>query len=351
MELHPKHILGILEKPLGLATNFIFSLAEGKPLRSSGGSPTGQFAPSASTHSPITSNPLVPACILLLVGFLILSLSPIRVWLTEADDLPTLAQIFSFSRKKRADSLPSNAENVSVWTKKQSGFYYCQGGTLFGDKPGEMMAQSIALTSGYRPVGGTYCANSQPDVATANAEEASNLVAENQPGPPVRSEDVKVWGLKQLGFYYCQGDTLFGVKPGRLMRQADALADGLEPSYHRCSGSTSNLASLGDPSSGDQPSAGSSETSVQSLGASALAAEEKAKTSGTGDDVNVWVKANFGFYYCHSDVLFGNRPGQLMSQADALAAGYQPSDGRCSSLKRTQTTAERLLPRVYSRKN
>jgi hypothetical protein len=259
--------------------------------------------------------------------------------------------MFSFSRKKRADSLPRNAENVSVWTKKQSGFYYCQGGTLFGDKPGESMAQSVALTSGYRPVDGTYCANSQLDVASANAEEASNLVAENQPGPPVPSEDVKVWGLKQLGFYYCQGDTLFGVKPGRLMRQADALAKGLEPSYHKCPGSADNLASLGNPSTGDQPSSGPSSPSLRSLDESAVVSGEPAKTSGTSDNVNVWVKKEFGFYYCHSDVLFGNRPGQFMSQTDALAAGYQPSDGRCSSGKRTQTTAERLLPRVPSRKN
>jgi guanyl-specific ribonuclease Sa len=351
MELHPKQLLGILEKPLELASKFVLSLDVGKPLSSSADSQTGHYTPSQSTHSSITSNPLIPACILLLIGFLVLSLSPIRVWLTDADNLPTLAQIFSFSRKKRATSLPGNAENVNVWTMKQSGFYYCQGGTLFGNEPGEMMAQSVALTSGYRPGGGSYCANSQPDAASADAVKASTLVAENQPGPPVPSADVQVWGLKQLGFYYCKGDALFGVKPGRLMRQADALSVGLEPSYQKCSGTTGNVASLDNSSSGTQPSPRPADTSPQSQDTSTLVSGNQAKTSQTGENVNVWVKAEFGFYYCHSDVLYGTRPGQLMSQANALAAGYQPSDGQCSGSKKTQTTAERLLPRVFSRRN
>lgn len=345
MELHPRQILEILEKPLGLATNFIFSLGEGKPIKLSGGSQDGQYKPSPSNHSPITSNPLVPACLVLLVGFLILSLSPVRVWLTEADNLPTLANIFSFSRKPKSNSLPRNAESVSVWAKKQSGFYYCEGGILFGNKPGQMMTQSVALTSGYRPVGGTYCAGSQPVVASANAVEPSAPVAENQPVTPVRSEDVKVWGLKQLGFYYCRGDALFGVKPGRLMKQADALADGLEPSYHTCPGSNSSMASIGDLSLGAQQPSGASSPSPHSMDASSLASEAASAS------VNVWVKKEFGFYYCHKDVLFGHGPGQLMPQSAALAAGYQPSDGHCSDGKRTQATAERLSPRVFPRKN
>lgn len=351
MELHPKHILGILEKPFGLATSFIFSLSNGKPLKSTGGPPDGNYKPSPSTHSPITSNPLIPAFLVLLIGFSVLSLSPIRVWLTETEGLPTLAQIFSFSRKKGARSLPRDAENVSVWTKKQSGFYYCEGGTLFGDKPGKIMAQSVALTSGYRPVGGTYCANNQPLVASSNAGESSTLVAENQPVTPVRSQDVEVWGLKQLGFYYCRGDALFGVKPGRLMKQANALADGLEPSYHKCPGSDANLAFTADSSLGTQQSSGPADASPHPMGPSTLISEKSVKTSEASAHVVVWVKKKFGFYYCRNDVLFGNRPGQLMSQSDALTAGYQPSDGRCSDSKRAQATAERLSPREFPPRN
>ncbi len=56
--------------------------------------------------------------------------------------------------------------------------------------------------------------------------------------------------------------------------------------------------------------------------------------------VSVWVKKEFAFYYCQNNVLFGNKPGQLMTQTDALAAGYQPSDGLCTNRKTTRTSAE-----------
>jgi len=364
MELHGRKIFDILEKPLSLATKFIFSLAEGKSL-DRGGSHGAHYKPSPSTHSPITSNPLIPAIVVLLAGFLVLSQSPIRVWLTETENLPTLAGIFSFSHQEKAPSLSRAGEGVGVWAKKQSGFYYCQGGTLFGSKPGEMMTQSDALTSGYRPAGGSYCANSQPLVASANgpfsgsqqssgtvdvsanAEESSTLVAANQLGGPVSSEDVRVWGLKQLGFYYCRGDTMFGVKPGRLMSQADALAAGLLPSYHTCSGSNVNLASAAGLSSGTGQPSGPANASPGPMEPSTLISEKPAKTPTADARVNVWVKKDFGFYYCRNDVLFGNRPGQLMSQADALTAGYQPSDGRCANSEQTRATAERLLPRTF----
>jgi hypothetical protein len=362
MEFHGRKVFDILEKPLSLATKFIFSLAEGKLLESRGGSHGAHYKPSPSTHSPITSNPLLPACIVLLIGYLVVSLSPIRVWLTEADDLPTLAKIFSFSRKEKAPSLPSTSEGVSVWAKKQSGFYYCQGGTLFGDKPGAMMTQVDALTSGYRPADHTYCANNQPVVASADGssfgsqqssetEGTSALGAENQPETPVSSEDVRVWSLKQLGFYYCRGDALFGVKPGRLITQGEARAAGLLPSYHPCSSGTANLASAGDLSSGAEQAPGPANASPPPMETSTLPSEEPVKTSQVGAGVTVWVKKQFGFYYCRNDVLFGNRPGKLMSQADALTAGYQPSDGRCSNSKQTQTSAERLSPRAFPGKN
>ncbi len=351
MDLYGRKVFDILEKPLSLATKFIFSLGEGKFLESRGGSQGANYKPSPSTHSPITSNPLVPACILLLIGYLLITLSPIRVWLTETDDLPTLASIFSFSRKEKPTSLPRGGEDVSVWAKKQSGYYYCQGGTLFGDKPGEMMTQANALTSGYRPVDSSYCANSQAVIASANAGESSVPVAENQPGTPVPSKDVRVWGLKQLGFYYCRGDALFGVNPGRLMTQADALANGLQPSYHSCSGSKANLASTGNLSSGTEQASGPANASPDSTDPSTLISGQAAKTSQAGARVTVWVKKQFGFYYCRTDVLFGTRPGQLMSQANALTAGYQPSDGRCSNSKQPQATAERLSPRVFPGKN
>ena len=365
MELHGKEIFDILGKPLDYVTKFFSVLADSNTFKSQGGSQGSHYKPSPSTHSPMTSSPLIPAFVVLLLGFLILSQTPIRVWLTEAKDLPTLGNIFSFGRKPKAPSLPKSGEAVSVWAKMQTGFYYCRGGTLFGDKPGKAMTQSEALTSGYRPVGGSYCTGSQMLVASAdgtdpgsepspgsddpaaNADQASVLGVAGQPATPISSEDVKVWGLKQLGFYYCRGDALFGVNPGRIMRQADALNEGLLPSYHACHGSNANVASAGNPASGTENAAGTSNTSPGSMGRMALISEKPDKTSQDALHVSVWVKKEFGFYYCRNDVLFGNKPGQLMSQDAALTAGYQPSDGRCTSNKQTRATAERMSPRAF----
>jgi guanyl-specific ribonuclease Sa len=364
MELHGRQIFGILEKPLSLATKFIFSLAEGRSLKSHGGSHDGHYKPSPSTHSPITSNPLIPAFLLLIVAFALLYSSPVRTWLTEADDLPTLAQIFGFSQKKKTPSLPKAGEDVSVWTKKQSGFYYCQGGTLFGNNPGKMMTQADALMAGYRPSGGEYCANSQPVVASAGSpsagahqtsrsadispkvNESSALFAENQPGSPMAGGSVSVWAIKQFGFYYCRGDSLFGSSPGRLMTQSDALMAGLEPSYRTCTNNKPIQESAGNPPIEARQLPDPADTSPPALDPLALIPKKPPEASKAEEHVSVWVKTKLGFYYCHDDVLFGNKPGQLMTQADALTAGYQPSDGRCTKDKPTQASAERLPSRA-----
>ena len=71
MELHGRRIFDILAKPLSLASNFVSALAERKLPDLRGGSQGAHYKPSPSTHSPITSNPLIPAFIVLLVGFLV----------------------------------------------------------------------------------------------------------------------------------------------------------------------------------------------------------------------------------------------------------------------------------------
>lgn len=316
MERHLRPILDILEKPLDLVTKFISSLVSFGSSGSNAGGDRGRYKPAPSTHSPITSNPLVPAFLLLTVGFLLTTVTPLGSWVAAAEDSPTLNQIFFFPGKKKAHGLSKTGEAIKVWTKKQSGFYYCQGGTLFGNKPGKMMTQSAALTSGFRPAGGKYCAiNSGAEADSASSSKSPEVVSPNS-----------VWTMKVFGTYYCQGDPLFGSRPGKLMTQSDALESGYQPAVARCGNDNPN-----DDSASNRPlgfySQGNSVPARQSL---APISQKDGESNDADQRVGVWVMKELGFYYCRGDVLFGHEPGVLMLQSDALAAGYQPSDARCS---------------------
>jgi hypothetical protein len=335
--------LDILEKPLDLVTKFISSLVSFGSSGSNAGGDRGHYKPAPSTHSPITSNPLVPAFLLLTVGLLLTTVTPLGSWVAAAEDSPTLNQIFFFPGKKKAHGLSKTGEAIKVWTKKQSGFYYCQGGTLFGNKPGKMMTQSAALTSGFRPAGGGYCANGQTSVATSEGSNvgkqpsASGVSLRNtmdnaaqhsgeQSRPAMAIASGSVWAMKVFGTYYCQGDPLFGSRPGKLMTQSDALESGYQPAVARCGNDNPN-----DDSASNRPlgfySQGNSVPARQSL---APISQKDGESNDADQRVGVWVMKELGFYYCRGDVLFGHESGVLMLQSDALAAGYQPSDARCS---------------------
>jgi hypothetical protein len=353
MGLFGRQIFGILEKPLDLATKFVSSLTGGASTHFSGKGHGSHYKPSPSTHSPITSNPLMPAVLMLMVAFLLVTVSPVRVWLTEADGLPDLASFFSFSHKQKSNTLPKAGEGISVWTRKQSGFYYCKGDTLFGDKPGELMGQSEALMSGYRPVAGTFCtgkeqtASSTDTIAVESHEPSSPanrsmvdekkpvVVATNQPEGTMGDQSVSVWGIKPFGFYYCRGDALFGSGPGRMMTQTEALKAGMEPSNSTCSNDNPDQVSSGGPSFGSQESQlpGLAHADPQDTTPLDMAAKDSTPASKADGTLKVWVIEKFGFYYCQDDVLFGHKPGLLMKQTDALAAGYQPSDVQCTKSK------------------
>jgi guanyl-specific ribonuclease Sa len=358
MELHPRQIFRILEIPLELISKFVFGLVKGGPSKGQGGN--AHYRPSPSTHSPITSNPLVPTFLLLLVGFGLLTASPVGTWLATADDLPSLAEIFSFSRKEKTPSLPKSGEGVRVWTKKQSGYYYCQGGTLFQNKPGKMMTQADALMSGYRPAGGGYCADSQRLMASGgnpsdaarqtsrsadisnDVQESSTLYAQSGPGTPTSPGKVSVWAINEFGFYYCRGDDLFGSRLGRLMTQSDALRAGFEPSLRTCTNGKPDQETAAKPSIEPRRPTKPAVASPPAMESLARISKKPPKAPKGSSGVDVWVKKKFGFYYCQDDVLFGNKPGKLMKQADALTAGYQPSDGHCTKQKPTRASAERL---------
>ncbi|HXH50142.1 MAG TPA: hypothetical protein VNM47_12430 [Terriglobia bacterium] len=359
MALHGRQIFEIVGKPLDLVTKLFFGRVKGDGVSSHGGHHDGHYKPSPSTHSAITSSPLVPAFLVLLIVSLVLFSSPVQEWLDKADSLPTLAQIFSFSQKKQSNPLPKAVENVSVWTKQQSGFYYCRGGTLFGNKPGKMMTQADALMSGFRPSDGDYCSGSQPMVASSDnpplesrqqtkqadvsSQQDRALVQISTKPPDISQAEgrIRVWAIKEFGSYYCQGEILFGDKPGKAMAQSDALMAGYRPSIGRCSNDKPKETVADNLMFGSQLPPAAPATSPQKT--ETLPLMKKApKVSKAEGGVKVWVITEFGFYYCHDDVLFGNKPGRLMTQLEALTAGYQPSDGRCSNGDSSRATAERL---------
>src|SRR5690348_1950637 len=359
MSLFGRHIFAILEKALDLTTKLLADLAKGNDSASHAGSKDGLYRPSPSTHAPITSNPLIPACLLLLLGFLVVYSSPVKTWLEDMDDLPTLAEIFSFSRKQKPHVLPKEGERVSVWARTQSGFYYCQGGTLFGSNPGTMMAQGDALTSGYRPSGGDYCTGSQQTVADSGnpplgnqgqPEQASistpqegfdrNLVKPSD--IPKAEAGIKVWAIKQFGYYFCQDQMLFGNHRGKMMSQADALSAGYQPSVSRCTGHKPNEDLASNVPVASQRPAPSASVSTSQADSLPLHSKNSVETPKAEADMQVWARKDLGFYYCRNDVLFGKRPGQLMTQATALTAGFHPSDGRCTKDKPIRSTAESL---------
>lgn len=52
-------------------------------------------------------------------------------------------------------------------------------------------------------------------------------------GSPLPQDNVKVWTKQQFGFYYCQGEALFGRKPGKMMTQSEALLSGYRPVHQQ----------------------------------------------------------------------------------------------------------------------
>jgi hypothetical protein len=75
----------------------------------------------------------------------------VAIALTPAN-LPKLLSELGLSPESTSDP------NAMVWAIQQEGNYYCAGSVLAGRKPGEFMKQSDALTLGYQPALGHYCA-------------------------------------------------------------------------------------------------------------------------------------------------------------------------------------------------
>jgi hypothetical protein len=113
----------------------------------------------SSTHSALGSSPIMPALLFLGILILLISVVESQHWLGPAGNVPIARNVLALIRSHGS---PLPQDSVKVWTKKQSGFYYCQGDLLFGRKPGKMMNQTEALLSGYRPALREYCTSNRP---------------------------------------------------------------------------------------------------------------------------------------------------------------------------------------------
>ncbi len=65
---------------------------------------------------------------------------------------------------------PVTVPAARVWVRTDTGNFYCRGSVLFGSRPGQLLDQPEALTLGYQPATGTYCAAdpARPDLSAHN---------------------------------------------------------------------------------------------------------------------------------------------------------------------------------------
>jgi hypothetical protein len=123
----------------------------------------------SSTHPVLGSSPIVPALLFLGVLVLLIAFVESQHWFGTASGIPSPREVLALFRSHGS---PLPQETVKVWTKQQSGFYYCQGDLLFGRKPGKMMNQTEALLSGYRPVLKEYCTSNKPEEESKRSASA-----------------------------------------------------------------------------------------------------------------------------------------------------------------------------------
>jgi hypothetical protein len=127
----------------------------------------------SSSHPVLGSSPLVPSLIFVVLLVLLISSVEFRYLVSPAGDIPSPREALALVRNHGS---PLPQDDVKVWTKKQFGYYYCQGDLMFGRTPGRMMAQTEALLSGYRPVRKEYCTSIKPKKESRRSGPSRKLV-------------------------------------------------------------------------------------------------------------------------------------------------------------------------------
>jgi hypothetical protein len=150
------------------------NLAEPPPFWSPDVPGTRPHKPARRRHSLLGSSPLIPALFLLLIVALLPSSKWFRQSVHTAVRFPVIQSISALIHGQKKQSL---MPNVKVWAKKQTGFYYCRGGILFGKDEGRLMTQGEALESGYRPADGQYCTADKATEVSRNSEPSHNSLS------------------------------------------------------------------------------------------------------------------------------------------------------------------------------
>lgn len=142
------------------------------PFWSAGGRGGRGHKQSALSHSLLGASPLIPA-VMVMAGVMALVYSGwLRQGVETSGSFPVVEEVSALFQKA-----PPPVPGVLVWTRKESGFYYCRGNVLFGRMTGKLQTQSAALTSGYRPEGGHYCASGKRQGPAVRAHSSNNMTA------------------------------------------------------------------------------------------------------------------------------------------------------------------------------
>ena len=120
---------------------------------------------------------------------------------------------------------PWTARAGDVWVNTTSGVYHCPGTQYYGNtKRGNYLAESAAVTRGYRPAYNHPCSPSE--VRHARQQLIQGLA------PAGKATDHKVWINTGSHVYHCPGTRYYGAtKRGFFAAESEAISSGNRPAY------------------------------------------------------------------------------------------------------------------------
>jgi hypothetical protein len=120
---------------------------------------------------------------------------------------------------------PLTALAADVWVNTNSGVYHCPGAQYYGNtKRGTYLAESAAVTRGYRPANNRPCSSGEANAA--RRQLIQNLA------PAGKSANHKVWVNTSSHVYHCQGTRYYGAtKRGYFATESEAISGGNRPAY------------------------------------------------------------------------------------------------------------------------
>jgi hypothetical protein len=122
-----------------------------------------------------TDPPLFPVVsVMLCVALIVLVIIPLKV--------PEMMARWSFHTERMT------SPSARVWVIPEEGSYYCTGSLLSGRQPGRYMEQAEALTKGYQPAMGHYCASGGAEGGRADNSLTAPLLGLRETGARVWAE-------------------------------------------------------------------------------------------------------------------------------------------------------------------